>query len=409
MIENGINNPDVYLITPKEDIQNPIVTLVIPAADEELTVGQFVNWCIIGFEKANIPGEILIVDSSKDKTAEIAVSKGARVLKTPKRGLGRAYIDAIPFIRGKYVIMGDADCTYDFRELKNFIEKLDAGYEFVMGSRIKGSIEQSAMPPLNQYFGILTTWILNKIYSTKFSDIHCGMRAITTDALKKMKLQSQSWQYASEMIIKSVHMNLKSSEVPVFFYKDINGRQSHLKRAGWHEVWYSGWISLKIMFIYGADFFLRTPGLLLTIIGLGFIIPLTFGPFSIGPVTFSLYWMLFWLAITIVGVQSLLMSILTEMMYDYSGKFSEKWVKIFDYNKVFVLCIILLAIGLLMTVPILEDYFKFGLSLPFGIINPYNSAVTGILCIIVAFQVFTSMLIIHALSIISDNSAKLWR
>ena len=106
------------------------------------------------------------------------------MLHSPKRGLGRAYIDAIPYVRGRYVVMGDADCTYDFRDLAPFVEAIRGGVEYVMGSRLKGSIESGAMPALHRYFGTpVTTWILNVIYGSNFSDIHCGMRGITREAL----------------------------------------------------------------------------------------------------------------------------------------------------------------------------------------------------------------------------------
>src|SRR6185295_12248884 len=168
---------DVQLIVPANDVPLPEFSIVVPALDEEITIGQFVDWCMLGIKAAGIQGEILIIDSSKDRTAEIAAAHGARVLKTPKRGLGRAYIDAIPFIRGRYVLMGDADCTYDFRDINGFVESFRDGSEFVMGSRFKGSIEDGAMPPLHRYFGTpLTTWILNFIYRSQFTDIHCGMR-----------------------------------------------------------------------------------------------------------------------------------------------------------------------------------------------------------------------------------------
>ena len=112
--------------------------------------------------------------------------------------------------------MGDADCTYDFRQLAPFVERFREGYEYVMGSRWKGSIEPGSMPALHRYFGTpFTTWILNRLYSSHFTDIHCGMRGITRDALERMSLQSQSWEYASEMVLKSVHMELRTTEVPV--------------------------------------------------------------------------------------------------------------------------------------------------------------------------------------------------
>ena len=155
------------------------------------------------------------------------------MLRTPKRGLGRAYIDALPFIRGRYVLMGDCDCTYDFRELAPFVEKFRGGAEFVMGSRFRGYIEPGSMPPLHRYLGTpVTTWILNVIFGSRFSDIHCGMRGITKAALERMDLRSQSWEYASEMVLKSVHMHLRTEEVPIRFLKDREGRLSHHKRVG---------------------------------------------------------------------------------------------------------------------------------------------------------------------------------
>src|SRR5207244_10254570 len=132
-----------------------------------------------------VRGEVLGGDSAGDRTRAIGVSRRARVLKVPRRGLGRAYIDALPYARGKYLVLGDADCTYDFRELRPFVEKFGDGYEFVMGTRFRGYIEPHSMPALHRYLGTpVTTWILNRLYSSKFSDIHCGMRGIPRDALE---------------------------------------------------------------------------------------------------------------------------------------------------------------------------------------------------------------------------------
>src|SRR5437773_8346928 len=178
-VAHGPVDKDLELFVPDEDVADPELSIVIPALNEELTVGRFVDWCREGLREANVRGEIIIVDSSSDRTAEIALSRGARVLKTPRRGLGRAYIDALPFARGAYVLMGDADCTYDFRQLAPFVEKFRHGYEFVMGSRWKGSIEPGSMPALHRHLGTpVTTWLLNVVYSSRFSDIHCGMRGI---------------------------------------------------------------------------------------------------------------------------------------------------------------------------------------------------------------------------------------
>src|SRR5438445_6746140 len=120
------------VLVPADDLADPELSVVVPALDEQLTVGNLVDWCMEGLAAAGVAGEVLIVDSSDGQTAEIALAHGARVLRVPRRGLGRAYIDAMPFIRGRYILMGDADCTYDFRQLEPFVEKLRAGWEFVM-------------------------------------------------------------------------------------------------------------------------------------------------------------------------------------------------------------------------------------------------------------------------------------
>ena len=129
------------------------------------------------------------------------------------------------------------------------------------------------------------------------------MRAITKDALARMDLHSQSWEYASEMVLKSVRMELPTAEVPVSFLKDREGRLSHHKRAGWSAPWKAAWINLRAMFVYGADFFVFKPGLVLLALGLLLTLPLSFGPITIGPVTFSLYWMLGGMTLTVVGLQ----------------------------------------------------------------------------------------------------------
>src|SRR5712672_2152138 len=187
--QQATDDPEVTLWIPPGDEPDPEFSIVIPALNEQLTIEEFIGWCQEGLRAAGVRGEILIVDSSADATGEIALRGGARVLRTPKRGLGRAYLDALPHIRGRYVLMGDCDCTYDFRQLQAFVQQFHGGAEFVMGSRFRGYIEPGSMPPLHRYLGTpVTTWILNILYSGRFSDIHCGMRGITRDALQRLQL-----------------------------------------------------------------------------------------------------------------------------------------------------------------------------------------------------------------------------
>lgn len=370
------------------------ISIVIPCLNEELVIGDVIKDCWAGL-KNNKQHQVLIIDSSSDRSPEIARELGAEVITRPKGGIGRAYLDAIPFMRGEYVIMGDADGTYDYKELEKFVAKLDEGYEFVMGSRFKGVIEKGAMPKLHRYFGTpVTNWIFNRVYGTHFSDIHCGMRAMTKDAFIRMNLQSTSWEYASEMIIKSVHVGLKTTEVPIHFYANKNGRISHVVRGGWFTPWHAGWISLKKMFIFGANFFLFKPGIILFTLGI-----VTVGALTLGPIgRFSLYTMLLGMSFSIVGMIAISMGMIAEILYDYSNKKAAYWAKVFDYNRSVLISIILTVVGLLLTIPLISDYIRLGFFLSEGIQPQYYSSVTGLFLIVAAFFLFTHTLLIHALA-----------
>ena len=341
-----------------------LVTILVPSLNESLTIGEFVDWCKEGLKKANVSGQILIVDSSTDNTAEIAKARGAEVLSAPKRGLGRAYIDALPHILGEYVIMGDADLTYDFREIKPFVDKMEDGYEFVIGSRYKGYTEPGAMPKLHQYFGTpVTTWILNLIYGTKYSDIHCGMRAITLEALRRINLQSQSWEYASEMVLKAAKYRLKTAEVPIRFYKDREGRLSHHKRSGWFSPWLAGWNNLKAMFIYAPDFFLYIPGILFFLIGFLLTASLLTGPYTIGQIEINLHLMLLGMTLTTVGYSAFQFALLARVYYNFDPGLTKRILKIFSYNRGTLVGISSILAGMVLDSFLVYDWIKNGLRL----------------------------------------------
>jgi glycosyltransferase involved in cell wall biosynthesis len=390
-------DPELRLRLPTEDVVDPELSIVIPALNEELTISDFVAWCHEGLMKAGARGEILIVSSSTDRTAELALAGGARVLEAPKRGLGRAYIDALPYVRGKFVVMGDCDCTYDFRELAPFVEKFQSGAEFIMGSRFRGYIEPGAMPPLHRYLGTpVTTFILNVIFSSRFSDIHCGMRGITRDALARMDLRSQSWEYASEMVLKSVHMQLRTEEVPIRFLKDREGRLSHHKRSGWFSPWHAAWINLRAMFVYGADFFLFKPGLVLLTLGAVLTFPLSLGPVTVGPITFSLHWMLLGMSLAILGLQCVYMGILSQVLFDYSGTVTAKWFRRFSYTRAVALSALCFTLGLTFAGALSIRYVKNGYWLPEG---TDNLGFTGLLLMIAGFMTFTFTLMLHSTAV----------
>ena len=380
-------------LLPEGSTPGPVdLSIVIPALNEEVTIGEFVAWCREGLEKAGVRGQILIIDSSTDRTPEIALAGGAEVLRVPKRGLGRAYIDAIPFIRGEWIVMGDADLTYDFRELAPFVEKFRAGSEFVMGSRFRGTIEEGAMPPLHRYFGTpLTTWILNVIYRSHFSDIHCGMRGLTRTALRRIDLQSQSWEYASEMVLKAARLGLKIEEVPVKFYKDREGRMSHHRRAGWLSPWIAGWINLKVMLVYSPDSFLLKPGVLLFAAGLLLTACLAAGPRTVAGIGLNLHFMLFGMTCATLGYSCVQIGVLARNLHCLRPGFAGPLQRWLTYDRGMIVSGVLTFIGLILSGVLVVRYFAGGLKLS-EISYP---SIFGLLLIILGFQTFCFTLLIE--------------
>lgn len=392
------SDESVALLTPEHDVAAPTVSVVIPALNERLTIRETVQWCHEGFARAGVVGEVLIVDSSDDETAAIALEEGARVLRVPRRGLGRAYIDAVPFIRGQQVVVGDADCTYDFRQMDSFLAKLDEGYEFVMGSRFKGNIETGAMPLHHRYFGTpATNAVFNLVFRTRFSDIHCGMRAMTRDALVRIDLISQTWEYASEMIIKAVHLGLRSTEVPIDFYRDRNGRVSNVKRGGWLTPWRAGWDSLRIMFVFGADFFLVIPGAVLALTGLVGSFLLAFGPREVLGITLTLHSQALLMALTTIGLFASVLGALARVVYDKSGSTSAAWASRLRYNRVVCWSAASAAIGLLLGGVFMAKWIGAGYRAGPELERWSHLAMGGLLLLIVSFVAFTTCLVVQAM------------
>lgn len=368
------------------------VSFVVPCLNEGLVIGEFVKWCFEGLKRARMSGEVLIVDSSTDSSPEIAEAHGARVLRVPKRGLGQAYLDAIPHIRGDYIIMGDADLTYDFRDISGFVEKLDEGYEFVMGTRMKGGIEPGAMPRLHRYFGTpLTTMILNSMYHSKYSDIHCGMRGLTLEALKRIDLQSMSWEYASEMVLKAALLKLRTTEIPINFYKDREGRQSHHKRSGWLSPWLAGWINLKAMLLFAPDFLLLWPGIVMLVLGLVIVGLLAGGPFTLFNIGFNLHWMLLGVTLSTLGYGALHLAILTKVYYNFRPQLTARIKQILTYNRGMIVGGLLMLLGIVLDLLLMVQWIATGLRLN----EISHQGVLGLALIILGFQTITYTLIMH--------------
>jgi glycosyltransferase involved in cell wall biosynthesis len=336
------------------------------------TIKKFIEWCKLGISNINLQknSEIIIIDSSDDGTDKIALAAGAKIVKTPLRGLGRAYLDGIEFVSGKYMVFGDADCTYDFRNLKNFYKKFENGYEFIMGSRMQGYIEKGSMPKLHRYFGIpITNFLLNFIYNSKFSDIHCGMRGITKEAFLKMQLNSQKWGYASEMLIKAVRLQLKIAQVPINFYVALNNRQSVHVREGILSPWIAGIQNLNQMLTYGSDFIFKKIFYFLCFPSLMYFFYTMFISQTFIGIKFQFHWSFVFFTILIISYLSLFFSDIVKAIYQIGLK---------NYNTILInkkiryrpLDGALLLVAMLFILPTIIEYLnKFSLNISFSRTN----------------------------------------
>jgi len=240
---------------------SPDISVILPALNEETTIGICIGKIQQVFRSMGIRGEIIVSDSSTDATPEIAQSMGAIIVHPEHRGYGYAYLEAFRYARGRYIVIGDADNTYDFLELPLLIRKLDEGADLVIGSRFKGEILDGAMIPLHRYIGNpLLTWVLNKVFGTDFSDTHSGFRAIRADSLKRLNLQSWGMEFASEMLIKASREGLTITEVPITYHP--RGTPSKLSSYS------DGWRHLRFILLLRPMPFLTVPGILCTLFGL---------------------------------------------------------------------------------------------------------------------------------------------
>ncbi|MEG3224265.1 MAG: dolichol-P-glucose synthetase [Methanobacteriales archaeon Met13] len=240
------------------------ISVVIPALNEEGIVGKTVKSVPVDkLQKIGLETEILVVNNaSTDKTAQEAKEAGARVIYEGNRGYGNAYKRGLNEAAGDIIVMGDADGTYPFSKIYEFIQPiLNGDAEFIMGSRLKGEIKKGAMPALHKYIGNpFLTGVLNALFSTGISDAHCGMRAMTQEAWNKLNLKTAGMEFASEMVIEASRQKLKIEEVPITYYP----REGESKLSSFSD----GWRHLRFMMLYRPGPFLVIPGFIALILGL---------------------------------------------------------------------------------------------------------------------------------------------
>jgi len=283
------------------------LSIVVPCLDEAKTIEAVVTKGLATIERLGLRGEVLVSDNgSVDGSSELAERLGARVVHCPDRGYGNALRRGMASARGRWIVMGDADDTYNFEEIEPFVIELRAGAQFVMGTRFApGRMKPGANPWLNRNVGTpALTFILNRLFRTRISDANCGMRALTRDTFDRFDLRSEGMEFASEMVIKAALHGVRMAEVPVTLYPDRRGRRPHLHR------WRDGWRHLEFMLLHAPDQLMFFPGFATLLIGLAITVPVAFGPrYAFGRV-FDFHYLFFGGACVLVGLQGILGAVL---------------------------------------------------------------------------------------------------
>ncbi len=305
------------------------LSIVMPCLDEAETLATCIGKARGFLERHGVAGEVVIADNgSRDGSPEIAERCGARVVRVAAKGYGSALLGGISGARGRYVIMGDADDSYDFANLKPFIERLRAGDDLVMGNRFRGGIAAGAMPPLHRYLGNpVLTRIGRLFFGSPCGDFHCGLRGFRREAILGLDLRTTGMEFASEMVVRATLQGLRIGEVPTTLSKDGRNRPPHLRS------WRDGWRHLRFLLMYSPRWLFLYPGLLLMLAGLtvgGLLLP---GPWHAGGIEFDIQTLLYAALAVIIGFQSVLFAVFTKVFVINEGLMREdrRLTRLFDY------------------------------------------------------------------------------
>lgn len=305
------------------------VSIVMPCLNEAETLATCVRKALHWLREQNVQGEVIVADNgSSDGSQQIAVQLGAVLVNVPTKGYGSALRGGIAAARGQYVMMGDADDSYDFQHLTPFLEQLRAGYELVMGNRFKGKIQPGAMPALHRYLGNPVLTGLGKLFFRSASgDFHCGLRAFRKDAIARLQLQTTGMEFASEMVVKATLLRLRVTEVPITLSLDGRSRAPHLRR------WRDGWRHLRFMLLYSPRWLFFYPGTVLMLLGLLVGLWLIPQPHQIGAITFDVHTLFYAATAVVVGFQAIIFALFSKVFAVTAGLLPEDpgFMRLFKY------------------------------------------------------------------------------
>jgi glycosyltransferase involved in cell wall biosynthesis len=291
------------------------LTVVLPCLNEARTIASCIGEATSAMNLAGIDGEVVVADNgSTDGSPEIAAGLGARVVPVTEKGYGHALRGGIAAARGRFIIIGDADGSYDFSHLPRFVAELRAGNDLVMGNRFKGGIQPGAMPWKNRYLGNpVLTFVGRLFFPAPVSDFHCGLRGFSAAAYQKMNLRTTGMEFASEMVIKSVILGLRVTEVPTVLRPDGRDRPPHLRP------WRDGWRHLRFMLLFSPRWLFLYPGLLLMAGGLALGALLLRGPVALGSVYLDIHTLLFAALSVLIGFQAVSFAALSKFFAIRAG------------------------------------------------------------------------------------------
>jgi glycosyltransferase involved in cell wall biosynthesis len=285
------------------------LTVVMPCLNEAETLETCISKAAGAMREHGIHGEVLVADNgSSDGSVQIARRAGARVVEVPDKGYGNCLLGGIASARGKYVIMGDADDSYDFTQLQPFLDKLREGYDLVMGNRFRGGIRPGAMPALHRYLGNPALTGIGRLFFGKVSgDFHCGLRGFSRAAIDRMNLRTTGMEFASEMVVKAALQGMRIAEVATTLSPDGRSRPPHLKS------WRDGWRHLRFLLVYSPRWLFLYPGAVLMLCGLLVGSCLVPGPRTFAGVTFDVHTLLYSAAAIILGFQAVTFAMFTNI------------------------------------------------------------------------------------------------
>ena len=291
------------------------VSIVMPCLNEAETIATCVAKARRFLEESGVAGEVIVADNgSTDGSRQLAEAAGARVVAVAERGYGSALQGGIAAARSRFVIMGDADDSYDFSNLMPFVEKLREGFDLVMGDRFAGGIQPGAMPPLHRFLGNPILSAIGRLFfRSPVRDFHCGLRAFRTEAYERMKLRTTGMEFASEMVVKATLLGMRIGEVPIVLHPDGRSRAPHLRS------WRDGWRHLRFLLLYSPRWLFLYPGMLLMLAGAavsGWLLP---RPRTFAGVGFDVQTLLYAGMAILIGFQAVLFAIFTKVFAMNAG------------------------------------------------------------------------------------------